>query len=167
MAKRLVIILESPLGSDGEELLAWLVRRLSIDRTQWVKTYCYPKNRKTLPKKKRERQKRLAPYVDRLVEFIEYNEPCVLIGMGKLSSEVLLGVTMIKKVTGSKRRTQLPFMLMENHREAWIVDSPNAALFDPNLAVNISQIIWAAALEAGLPAEIDYNVRLFDWSKYI
>jgi hypothetical protein len=165
--KRLLVVLESPLGSDGQELLGWIVRRLSIKREQWSQAFCYPKNRKHLSTRKWLREKELEPYVEKLVETIRRNEPCVIVGMGKLASEVLLGITMIKKVTGTKWRSKLRFARMEGHEALWITHSPNAALFDPNLAVEISQVVWQAALEAELPAELDHSIKLLSWEKYI
>jgi hypothetical protein len=165
--KKLLIVLESPLGPDGQELLSWMVRRLSIGREQWVQTYCYPKNRKTLPTVKWKREKVLAPYVDLLMETIRRNEPCVIVGMGKLASEVLLGVIQIKKVTGTQWRPKLAFARLEGHDRIWIVHSPNAALFDPNLAVEISQVIWQAGMEAGIRTELDHSIKLYDWKNYI
>jgi hypothetical protein len=141
---------------------------LSIKREDWIHTYAYDGDIRTkpIPTQKLERKEFFVPQVNGLIEIIQLNQPCIIIGMGKLPMECLLGESLLNKKVGADWRPIRQFRDIGINK-VWITHNPDAALFDPVLAVDLSWIIYRAALEANIPTKIDHNLKLFDWSKYL
>lgn len=157
-----------PLSHDAGKLLLFLIKRLSIPRESWVHTYCFLGQKKQLPKKKKERKDFLQQDMERVVEIVEMNLPCVVVGMGKLASECLLdnAPSILKKRAGTVWDTNSRFAKLGIER-AWISYSTDAALYDPVLAVGISRVIGKAAREAGIEIQLNQDLKMFDWSNYL
>jgi hypothetical protein len=154
------------LVDDRGKLLIFLIKRLSIPRHAWVHTYCYDGNNpKSIPTQKWKRKTFLAPYIEKLLDFISLNSPCTIVGMGKLAMECMLGDSLLKKKAGTYWRPNIPFTKLGVER-VWITRSPDAALFNPELAVSLSRCIGKAALEANIDIKIDYTLPMFDFSNY-
>lgn len=168
MQKKLLLLLDSihymeqrlrrPLGHGGGQLLQMLLKRLSIRREDWVHEYCC-ENKEELPKKKKERLQALLENIRRVKERIRMNEPCIIVGMGKLSCEVLTDASLVKSRAGTCWRTK-------DFGKVWITYSPDAALFDPPLVVEIYGVIAKAAEAAGIPIEFNPKVPMFDFEQY-
>jgi hypothetical protein len=135
-----------------------LVNRLSIPRSDWVHDYCCL-NKEGLPKKKKERQKALAPNIESLQHNIRLREPCIIVGMGKLPCEVLTGASLVSTKAGTCWKTK-------NYGKVWITYSPDAALFDPALTVDIYGVLAKAARAAGIATRFDKSVKMFSWEDY-
>jgi hypothetical protein len=55
----------------------------------------------------------------------------------------------------------------QNSWKVWVTYSPDAALFDPGLTVNIYGVLWHAALSAGLSPEFNIQSKMFDWRSFM
>lgn len=155
------------LSHDGGRLLVWAIKRLGIAREDWVHTYCYGSpNKKLIPTIKHERKEYLVPFVDRLIGVIKLNLPCVVVGMGKLTSEVLTGASNLKNKVNTDWTMPWGEIKKLGIRKVWITNSPDAALYNPELLVGMWWVLCNAAEEANIPIEIDYQLKMFDFSKY-
>jgi uracil-DNA glycosylase family 4 len=154
-----------PLCHDGGKLLTFTVRRLSIGREDWVHTYCYD-GLNPIPTKKFERRDFLAGHIASLLDFLRINQPCVVVGLGKLTTECLIGVSLISKRVGTYWRPTIPYARI-GVKKVWIAYNPDAALYDPLLYVDISRVIGLAAIEANIPIKIDHTLPMFDWTNYL
>lgn len=156
------------LCHDAGRLLVWIIKRLSIPRDRWNHTYCFTGQKKQLPTKKKDRKLLLAADMQRLIDVVKANQPCVLVGMGKLTCECLLddAPSVLKNWAGTRWGTNQTFSKL-GIRTAWISYTTDAALFDPELSVGISRVIGKAAAEAGIPIKINTNLSMFDWDDYV
>lgn len=156
------------LCHDAGRLLVWLVRRLSIPREKWNHTYCFMGQKKQIPTKKKLRQTFLAADMVRLRDFLGRNQPCVVVGLGNLTCECLLdgAPSTLKKKEGWSWNTRSRLFKM-GIEKAWVSYSPDAALFDASLCVNISRTIGHAARQAGIDIKLNNELKSFDWSKYL
>lgn len=100
-----------------------------------------------------------------MLDFIQLNEPCVVVGMGKLSMECLLGASLLNRKAGTCWTPNLAFTRL-GIEKVWITNSTDAALFNPVMAVSISRILVKAAEEADIEPKIDYSLPMFDFIKY-
>lgn len=141
---------------------------MGIAREDWVHTYCFSgANKKQIPTIKEERKAYLAEHKERLVNTIQMNTPCVVIGMGKLSSEVLVGGTLLKKTVNTYWHPDIIAFRKLGIYKVWITYGPDAALYNPELLVGMSYVVGEAALEAGITVKFDYTLKCFDFSKYL
>ena len=148
-----------PLSHDGGQLLQMLIRRLSIRREDWVHDYCFIGIKGQLKKKKKERQLQLADDMRRLDVKIHANDPCVVVGMGKLSCEVLTGASLVSAKAGTCWNT-------EKYGKVWVTYSPDAAMFDPTVVVDIYGVLANAAKAAGIETQLDLSVPMFNWDGF-
>src|SRR4029077_1677326 len=163
MKKKLMLLLDSSRGrkglwSGGGQLLQMLMRRLSIIREDWVHDYCC-EDKDILPKKKKERLMVLAANIRRIRELIRLNNPCVVVGMGKLPCEVLTDASLVSAKAGTCWRTR-------DFGKVWITYSPDAALYDPGVVVDIYGVLAAAAKAAGIITEFNPNIPMFNFEEY-
>jgi hypothetical protein len=146
----------------------WLLKRMGIKREDWVHTYCFGgANKNQIPTTKEERRAYLAPYKERLVDTIQMNVPCVVIGMGKLSSEILAGGSLLKKKVNTYWHPNIIAFRGLGIDKVWITYGPEAALYNPELLVGMSYVIGEAAIEANITIKFDYTLQIFDFSKYL
>lgn len=156
-----------PLIHDGGRLLTFLVKRLSIPRESWTHTYFFDGNKTIIPTVKWKRRDYLMPHLDNLVEFINLNQPCVVVGMGKLCAEAMIGKSILKKAAGTYWDSKTVLKQKAKLYKVWISHTTDAALYNPELAVGITRIIWRAAMEAGIETKIDYSLTFPDfWYGY-
>jgi hypothetical protein len=153
------------LCHDGGKLLIWLVKRLSIPREVWNHTYCFTGQKKQLPTKKKDRVEFLDSHMRKLKEVIRVNSPCVVVGSGKITCECLTGSSVLKRRAGTRWKTNLTFS-RAGVKKVWIMHNTDAALYDPDLIVSMTRVLWKAATEAGIPTQIDYDLKMFDFSNY-
>lgn len=168
--KKLVLVLDlphymekklrQPLAHDGGKILKMCLARLSIPRESWVHTYCYQGDKEELPKKKQDRLDKMAPDLLKAKEFIRLNQPCVVLGLGRIACEFLTGASIISTRAGTCWKTP-------KYGKVWITNSPDAALFDPGMVVDIYGVIAKAAEAANIPTKFDPTIPLFDWSEYV
>lgn len=141
---------------------------MGIPREDWVHTYCFSgANKKQIPTIKQERLAYLEPHKERLVDTIRMNIPCVVIGMGKLSSEILAGGSLLKKKVNTYWNPNIVAFWKLGIEKVWITYSPDAALYSPDLVVGMSYVFGEAAIEANIPVKFDYTLPMFDFSKYL
>jgi hypothetical protein len=89
-----------------------------------------------------------------------------LVGMGRLACECLSGDAQLKRWAGAYCET-LPAFQRVGLTRAWISRDPVAALYDPNLAVDLSQGIWYMARGLGIEMKMDHSLKMFPyWSYY-
>ena len=150
---------KEPLSHDGGQILRMVINRLSIPREAWVYDYCCLEDKEHLPKKKKERLMTLSSNIRRVHERIRLNEPCVIVGMGKLPCEVLTDASLVTSKAGTCWRTK-------DFGKVWITYSPDAALFDPVLIVDIYGVLANAAKAAGIEIEFNPYVPMFNWEAY-
>jgi hypothetical protein len=94
------------------------------------------------------------------------NQPVSVVGMGKLSAECLIKGSVLKYKTGSCWGVK-PRYRQAGVDHAWITYVPDAALYDPALFVDITRVLGKAALEAGIPIEINYQLPIYkNWHRY-
>jgi hypothetical protein len=163
--------LHKELVHDGGRLLRWMMQKLSIDREDWVHTYAFQGSWSAkIPTNKRRRKMYLAEniHMDRLVDIIRLNSPCSVVGMGRLSCEVLTGGSILSKKVGADWDSGFPIAMRKiGVEKVWITYSPDAALYDPGLVVDISRVLGHAAMESNIKIEINRGLKLFDWSNYL
>jgi uracil-DNA glycosylase family 4 len=147
------------LTHDAGRLLRMYIAMLTIDRTDWVHDYCYMGAKKNLPTKKVERLTMLSGDIQRLDSSIELNRPCVIVAMGRLACEVLVGASLIKSRAGTCWHT-------DKYGKVWVTYPPDAALFDPSLSVDISAVLAKAAEVAGIEVKDNLKIPMFDWEPY-
>ena len=145
------------------------MKRLSIPREAWVHTYIYHGQKKYIPTKKAERKTELEPFVKALTKFIRANDPCIVVGMGRLCAEIMLeqgltATTILGKRVGTYWMPRLDFT-RAGIDKVWITYSPEAALFDPRLVVSMSRVIGKAARECGIEIKLNTEIAMFDWMK--
>lgn len=177
MKKKILVVLESrnlmevknhrALCHDGGQLLIWFIKRHSIAREDWVHTYCFGgANKKQIPTKQLERKTYLKPHVDRLIETVSMNSPCVVIGMGKLSSEILAGGSLLNKKVNTYWHPNIIALRGLGVNKVWITHNPEAALYSPELLVGMSYVFCMCAEEANIPFKLDYTLPMFNFSNY-
>lgn len=148
--------------TDGEYLLKHILCRYSVDLhlVHWHYSYYQEPATRAIKRKTElaETRKRLE------TEFLR--EPGVIIGFGWMACEVLVarGKTRLKNTVGTKWNCTSDSIVI---RSAWISYDPAAALFDPNLAVDISSVILAACKEGGIETKLNRNIKPFNWIQYI
>jgi hypothetical protein len=147
-----------PLAHDGGQLLRMLINRLSISREDWIHDYCRLEIR-DLSSKKKQRLEDLHVDIRRLHDQIQLNQPCIVVGMGKLPCEVLTGASLVSKKAGTSWQTKA-FGIV------WITYAPEAALFDSALVVDIYGVLASAARMAEIPTRFNLKVPMFDWESY-
>lgn len=156
------------LCHEGGKLLTWLIKRLSISREDWTHTYCFSgANKSQIPTIKQERLDYLKPHKDRLINTIRMNAPCVVIGMGKLSSEILTGGSLLKKKVNTYWHPNIIALRGLGVYSVWITYSPDAALYNPEVLVGMSYVFCEAAKEAGIIVKFDYTLQMFNFSKFL
>lgn len=156
------------LCHDGGRLLVWLTRRLTIPREDWLHTYCFSgANKSQIPTIKKDRKEYLEPHIERLLETIKMNSPCVVIGMGKLSSEILAGGSLLKKKVDTYWEPNIMALRGLGVLKVWITYGPDAALYNPELLVGMSYVFCEAAKEANITIKFDYTLPMFDFSTYL
>lgn len=118
-----------------------------------------------LPRRKKDRYNYLEKHISRVLEFIAMNEPCVVVGMGRLTCECLTGSSILKKKAGTSWEPILKFKKI-GVKKVWIANSPDEALFNPVLCVSISRVLGRAAMDADIPIAMDYTLPMFDFTNY-
>jgi len=144
--------------TDGEKFLRYLLGRYSLHRHLYRLGYCYDSTPRSTAKERRSDLEASRKHHERY-----WVDPWTIIGFGWMAAELLTGrgKTKLKTLVGTKW-TYVGNIV----RECWISYDPAAALFDPNIAVDISAVILAAAKLDGLTARIDPAIK-FDWQPYI
>jgi hypothetical protein len=95
------------------------------------------------------------------------NVPCVVIGMGKLSSEILAGGSLLKKKVNTYWNPNIIIFWSLGIDKVWITYNPDAALYNPELLVGMSYVFGHAAREANIPVKFDYELKMFNFSPYL
>ena len=154
--KKLLLLLDR-LTPDGWQLLRMLMARLSIERTDWVHTDCDPEGRQ-LGGKKEHRLEMLDTKA--IYARIDLHQPCVVVGMGRLSCEFLTGASLISRRAGT-------CWFNDILDEVWICYSPDAALRDPKETVGIYGVLAKAAEKAGIETRFNPEAKMSSWDKYV
>ena len=139
------------------ELLKFLCARHSIPRTDWIHVYCHD-GKVALPKKKEIRMAVMTKGLEDAKAKIEAAKPYVLVGLGRLPCEVLTIASILSTKAGTCWETKL-------WGKVWISYSPDAALYNPGLIVQISRIIKYAAQDAGIETK-PVQVPMFRFEEY-
>lgn len=82
----------------------------------------------------------------------------VLACLGRLPCEAFTGASILSTKAGTCWDTI-------EWGNVWVSYSPDAALYDPSLVVQISRIIKYAARDAGIQTE-SANIPMFRWEEY-
>lgn len=155
-------------GSDAESLLWHICRSQSLARDNFILReispfhYCYNHT----PASKREyRESDRQAKLEEIIKLWHDVGPFQIISFGWMSCDLLLkvGKSRTKTRIGAKWRFVEPGM----STNIWQTYDPAAALFDPNIVVDIAWVINHAAQDAGIPTEINKTLEIFDWSKYL
>jgi hypothetical protein len=164
-----------PLSHDGGKLFKWLIDRQSIGPMNWTFDYCCRKLKKEIPTQKEARKSFLATHMELLhKEMAEakrvYGE-IVIIGLGKLSCECLLDEVDLKNRAGTYwvSSRKLWHDIIEEGEVVWVANSPDAALFDAQLIVEITRVIKMGAKQAGIATKWLNNTEcpMPDLSNYL
>jgi hypothetical protein len=143
----------------GEQLLRMILNRYGLGDV-WTIAYCYEEAPPT-------RQKARKPLLEARREALmsEWgNDSQQIIGCGWMACEMLTGhgKTKLGGLVGTK------WLVWNSEvRHAWVTYDPAAALFDPNLAVDISAVIIAAAKEEGLKPLVNKTIKMFNWEPFL
>lgn len=88
--------------------------------------------------------------------------------MGRLACECLIGTSAITKRAGTCWKPRKEW-IESGFKRVWVSFSPEAALFDPGVAVSITGTIAAAAKATGfvVSTKPQEEVPMFDWSEFI
>ena len=157
--KKLVILMDQPYYTERKlALLKFLCAKLSIKREDWFHLYCCPKD-KTLSKKKDLRRIELRGDLEKVKEEIAKAGEHIIVGLGRLPCEVLTGASILSSKAGACWDTK-------KWGTVWISYSPDAALYDPGLIVQISRTIMLAANQAGLDPKPAPNIPMFPFEEY-
>lgn len=148
--------------SDGLLLLKHILRRYSIFADQWNICYCY--DRSPADHKKERKQELKEARIQLEAKWSRHVGP--IIGFGWMPCEVLTnrGKTLLKNTVGT--RWKYFGDSDESTTTAWVTNDPAAALFDPNIVVDIASVIKAACAEWDISTPINKSEPSFDWSKY-
>ena len=158
MKKKLVLILDLPHYRQRKlELLTFLLRRHSINREDSVDAFCFLGTQESLPGRKKNRLREIFPDLSKADEFIRLNQPCVVVGFGRLP-EFLTGASVLSTKAGTWWDTK-------KFGRVWITHSPEAALYKPDLVVQISRVIKFAAGQAEIETKPN-NIPMFRWVEY-
>jgi uracil-DNA glycosylase len=149
------------LDSDGGRLLKFLLQRLEIPRESWVHTYCFLGERKELPNRKKERLETLEPYLAKVERLIDLHKSSTLVGLGRIACEFLTGTPQLISKAGTCWSTS------RSKTKAWISYSPEACLFDPGLAVDMTGVLANAAARAGIKTGFNLRLPLFVWEPFL
>lgn len=95
------------------------------------------------------------------------NSPCVIIGMGKLSSEILAGGALLSKKINAYWEPNIIALRGLGIDRVWITYGIEAALYNPELLVGMSYVFCNVAEEANIPIKLDYTLPMYDFSKYL
>jgi hypothetical protein len=147
--------------SDGVRLLKHVLHRYGVFADDYKIDYCYWMEPPTIAK---ARKNALTIARSRLEE-VWLKEPGPIIGFGWMPQEILLGCgkTKLKNHVGTCWTYQGNIT-----RTVWITYDPAAALFDPNVVVDISAVVVAAGKrDGGLAMQVNKEEVSFDWSKYL
>jgi hypothetical protein len=169
----------SPAANDINALLWWIIKRLSLKpKEHCVFEYLFEGDKRLVPKQKATRRTFLEPHTAALQRRLEplfasrraaRRDPSGLICVGALACECLTGHSYLKERTGAAW-LPLPRFQMLGMTKVWVMDDPLSALYNPELAVGISQVIWQAALELGHECKMDYLAKGFSndtWLRYV
>jgi hypothetical protein len=90
-----------------------------------------------------------------------------MIGLGKVSCECLTGSSELKKRSGTSWKVKS--LWKDLTERAWVTYSPEAALFDSVLEVDIAKVIGSAAKKVGIELRLKNNEELppFDYSDFL
>ncbi len=146
---KLVILLDEPGHLLAEKLLIWLLRRMSLTaKDVWI-DYVF---KCSLPEGKSKKANLLPLYQTCWNHIIrqEALDAKSLVIAGNWGAEFVLQGKM--KILHGKK---------EPGTEAWVCYSMMYALMAPGECVEISQVIWTAAVECGLTPKVDLTVEPF------
>lgn len=148
---KLVILMDDPGDSRAEKLLIWLLMRMSLGGNDaWI-DYVF---KCALPRGKPKKAD-LLPAYQTCWNHIIRNEALNAKGLvvaGNWGAKFVLKLDM-KNAHGKK----------DPDTEAWVCYSMEYALMAPGECVEISQVIWRAAEEAGLKPKMNLNVPPFQF----
>jgi hypothetical protein len=87
----------------------------------------------------------------------------VIVGFGWMACDILfrVGKSHMKRYVGCK------WPIVDSTLKAWLTYDPAAALYDPNLVVDIAGAVVTAAKEDGHRIQVNTKVRPYSWSKFI
>jgi hypothetical protein len=143
----------------GEQLLRMILNRYGLGDV-WTIRYCYEEKPPT-----RQKARRSLLEARRATLIGEWgNESQQIIGCGWMACEMLTGhgKTKLGGLVGTK------WGLWDGlTRQAWLTYDPAAALYDPNLSVDISAVVVAAAKEEGMKPLVNKTVKMFDWGPFL
>lgn len=141
----------------GELLLINILDRFSVFKTAYEIDYCYDFQPAS---KKADRLQDLERRREQIETDFEQNSKRVIVGMGWMAIELLGRVpkTRASQLIGCRHEIH-PFKY-----GTWFSYDPAAALFDPNLYVDIMGTVSAAIRYAGRQIIINRNVKPYDWN---
>jgi hypothetical protein len=144
--------------SNDKDLLVNILDRLSLSEEEYKIGYCY---NFTPPSRKDERKPFIIERHNQLI--LELNPETIITAMGWMAIEVISDIskTHISQYIGC-RFTINPFKY-----DVWFTYDPAAALFDPNLYVDIMGCVSAAIRSAGKQIKINTCVKPYQWTNPI
>lgn len=141
--------------SSGEDLLTNILDRFSLTSEDYLIEYCYDY---TPASKKIDRVVGTVKRREQLVS--DLKSETVIVGMGWMATELLTGVSK----TNMTRFIGCRFPIAPFKYDTWFSYDPAAALFDPNMYVDIMGVVSAAIRYSGRPIQIDTKVKPFVWN---
>lgn len=140
---------------DSEDLLTNILDRLSLSIASYDIAYCY---NFTLPSRKKERLQYIIARRNQLIDDWK-DKDVVIVGMGWKAIELLtnVGKNKTSRVIGCR------FPIVPFKFDAWFTYDPAAALYDPNMYVDIMAVCSAAIRYSGRQIVIDIKVKPYDW----
>jgi hypothetical protein len=161
---KLFILLEEakPYMTDGDRLLGHVLDRYSLELSHhYFIQYCYSEKP---PSKQVDRLTLKEHRRNQLLDTFRISPVDLsLVVMGKLSCEMVFTKAKYPNRPGTAWKLD-PFFNTDKiiKQRAWVTYNPAAALFDPNLIVDISAVIFNAAQEANLPIKTNKHIKQFN-----
>jgi hypothetical protein len=139
----------------GEELLINVLDRLSVFHSAYTIEYCY---QHSPPSRSKERN---VVWLERRNQFLGdwKNSETVVVAAGWMAVELLTGFSKTRTSQFIGIRKTIPPL----QYDVWFTFDPAAALFDPNLYVDIMGSVSAAVRYAGRQIIINTSVKPYQW----
>jgi hypothetical protein len=148
--------------TDSEKLLYHCLDRYSLTAQDYQVEHCYLEKP---PSKIIDRHALKEARRHQLIDTLSNSERSfVLIAMGKFSCEMLFAKAKASHRYGTCWKVDKDFESVQNiiKGRAWVTYDPTAALYNPNLAVDIAAVIHAAATDANLKPKTNRQIKQFN-----
>lgn len=142
--------------SVGEDILINILNRLSLAPEFYEIDYCYYY---TPASKKMQRYIPMEERMNILIQYMERDPEQVIVCMGWMATELMSNISKMKRA----RVIGCRFSIAPFRYDTWFTHDPGAALFDPNLYVDLMAHVSAAMRYARHDIEINKKVQPYEW----